>query len=94
METDQTYQINPRIAYRKIGEQMVLVHSVEETLLTLNTTGTAIWERIEGNTVEQIAKYLAQLFEVDFENAVKDTIEFLGTMETRGFIEVAHQKKD
>ncbi|MCP4676319.1 MAG: PqqD family protein [Deltaproteobacteria bacterium] len=94
MNTDQTHRISHRIAYRRIGEQMVIVDSTEAKLMTLNTTGTAIWERIGEKTLKQIAEDLTELFEVDFDKALEHTIEFLDTMKTRGFVETTHRGTD
>lgn len=75
------------IAFRNIGGQMVLVHALDETLLTLNETGTAIWERLDGRGLQAIAREIHQQFQVSFEEAIADTEAFLTELEQKGFLQ-------
>jgi hypothetical protein len=88
LDTNQVFHVSSRIAYRKIGGQIVIVHAGAERMITLNSTGTVIWELLGGKTVEAIARNIAELFEVDFEEALKDTVDFLKMMHERGLVEM------
>ena len=88
-DPDQVYLPHPRAAYRTIGGDVVIVHTIENTLVKLNETGSAIWQRLDGRTVGQIATELEQLFEVSADQARADTDEFLDQLLARGFVEAA-----
>ena len=83
-EANRVYLPCSHVAYRKIAGQMVLVETQEDRLLTLNETGSAIWELLDGRTVDEIAAEIHRLFEVEPKQALQDTIEFVETMEQRG----------
>jgi hypothetical protein len=81
------YQPAPRVAFRSIDGEMVIVHPLENQLLTLNPTGSAIWERLTGGrTIFQIAAELEVLFEVPLEQVTADTLAFIEDLERRGLV--------
>jgi len=85
--SDQVYLPHPRAAFRTIDGDVVIVHTLENTLVKLNETGSAIWQRLDGRTVEQIAAELEELFEVGAAEARADTDAFLAMLLERGFVE-------
>ena len=99
MESDNTitkddiYVPSERTAYRKIGEKYVLIHTLDNKLVRLNTTGSAIWGWLDGSTLEQVSKKLESNYEVAKEDAFKDTQEFLCSMLQRGFLEKRKPEK-
>ena len=78
-----------RVAYRVISGQAVLVESAEDVIITLNETGTAIWENLDHRSAQEIADIIASKFEVSAASALKDTIDFLSMLKERGIVEVA-----
>jgi|WetSurMetagenome_2_1015567.scaffolds.fasta_scaffold1539309_2 hypothetical protein len=85
-DSNDVYQPAPRVAFRTIDGEVVIVHPVENKLLTLNPTGSAIWERLTGRSLAEIAAELEGLFEVPLERAMADTITFVQEMERRGLV--------
>jgi hypothetical protein len=58
-----------------------------ESVYNLNEVGSLIWERVDGKTpVSGIVEAVAREFEVTAEDAEKDTLEFLGGLESAGLI--------
>lgn len=50
-------------------------------IYTLNETGTAIWEMIDGiNSVDDIAHHLHEIYDVDYTKALEDVELFLKKM--------------
>ena len=86
---DRVYLPNPRIAYRKINGDMVIVHTLENKLVRLNPTATVVWENLDGKTVAEIAREVCAQFEIDEEEALKDVVEFIEYLIARGFVEVS-----
>jgi hypothetical protein len=74
-------------AFRKIGEKIVIVHTLENRLLTLNETGGFLWERLGSGGIEELAAALAAEFDVDEERARADAREFIDEMVGRGLVE-------
>ncbi len=93
LSSDKIYKPSPVAAFRKISGQTVIVHTGEDRLITLNETGTAIWERLDGRTTQAIAEEMADLFEVSKEQALADALDFLNYMKARGLVEVEHESK-
>ena len=86
---DRVYLPNPRIAYRKINGDMVIVHTLENKLVRLNPTATVMWENLDGKTVAEIAREVCAQFEVDEKEALRDIVEFIDHLIERGFVEVS-----
>jgi len=77
-----------RIAYRRIGDQVVLVAPDDNVLLTLNTTGSAVWEGLDaGQSVVEIAATLEQEFAVSADQALQDVVAFVELMLERALVE-------
>ncbi len=88
ISADQVYVPSARVAFRNIAGKVVLVDTREDKMLTLNATATAIWERLDGRTIEDIASEISTIFEVSPEQATNDTLEYLDNMLNRGFLEI------
>ena len=58
------------------------------SIYTLNEVGTRVWELIDGHTqVGQIIENVCNAYEVTREEAEKDTLEFLNSLEASGLIQ-------
>jgi len=86
LEPDNVVIPSPRVAYRQIGDQVVVVDPVDNRLLTLNETGSAAWLALDGRTVGEVASRIAQQFEVDPETAVADVKHLLQGLLDRGLV--------
>jgi len=72
---------------------MVIVNTLKEKLLRLNPTGTAVWERLDGRTVEQIAREIATLFNQPFDRVIEDVVEFLEILSKKNLIQLDQNAK-
>ena len=78
---------NEKTAYRIINGEAVVVNLKDSTFHTLNPVATFIWEQADGQIkVEQIIKKICQEFEVDWDTAERDCLEFLGEMISKGLV--------
>jgi len=67
----------------------VLMNIEEGSMLTLNPTGSIIWQQIgEGRAPAQIAAHLAAEFRISQEQACADVNEFLEQLKAQRLIEV------
>jgi hypothetical protein len=80
------------VAYRKIAGQLVIVQTLEDNMLTLNETGTEIWGMMDGREVSEVARGIAQTFQVSFEDSLQDVKEFFSDMSKRGLVELKSTK--
>jgi hypothetical protein len=85
---DRVFRPHPRAAFRTIGADVVIVHTLSNRLVKLNETGSAIWQRLDGRSVDQIAGEIVGLFEVTEEQALSETGAFLEHLLERGFVEI------
>jgi hypothetical protein len=64
-----------------------------DSIYTLNEIGTEIWRLVDGQTTTaQIAETISTIFNVSPEDAERDTIEFLSTLEVAGLIHATPTK--
>jgi hypothetical protein len=69
---------HPRTASRVIDGEAIVVVCDENLVKILNSVGSRIWELADGNkTVSEIVKVICSEYEVDVEQAEKDTVEFV-----------------
>ncbi len=70
-----------KTAYRIINGEAVVVNLKDSTFHTLNPVATFIWEQANGQTkTEEMIEKICQEFEVDWETAKRDCLEFLGEL--------------
>jgi len=63
-----------------------------DSIYTLNEVATTIWQLIDGRkSVSQIVETLCNTYEVTPEEAIKDTADFLNSLEKGGLI---HRRKE
>jgi hypothetical protein len=65
---------SPRIAARKLGEEMLIMSAQGSTLFTLNPTATLVWQAADGVTAldEIVERHICSEFEVKPEEAIRD----------------------
>lgn len=62
-----------------------------DSIFTLNELGTMIWNLLDGRTsVGQIVESVSTTYDVSPEQAIRDTIDFLNSLEAEGLIH--HEK--
>ncbi len=80
------FQSDPKVAYRLVDGKAVLVHPIENRIVTLNEIASAIWIRLDGRTMKDISSEIQTHFDVDRETLKVDIESFMVTMENRGFV--------
>jgi len=83
MNAEQTYRPAGRIVIRRIGEDQLLVPisgmaAGGNVIFPVNETGLFVWERIcSGETLNQVAQGLSDLFSVRSEQSLLDCEEIV-----------------
>lgn len=73
-----------------IDNQTVIIHLGAGTYYSLNTTGSYLWNRLDGETsLGTIATELAQLYGVDTATASDDVLALAQELYAEGLIETA-----
>jgi hypothetical protein len=82
---------SPKIAARKLGEEMIVMSAVDSSLFTLNEVATAIWQSADGRTPldEIVANSVCEQFEVSEAEAMHDAEEFVSQLSGHGILLVS-----
>ena len=86
LSKDATFIPSRTAAFRQIGDEVVIVDTDHNRMVTLNETGSRIWSLLNGQTVQEIADVLETKFQVERETALADTIAFLCELRGRGLV--------
>jgi Coenzyme PQQ synthesis protein D (PqqD) len=91
--TDTYVAKSPTIASRHLGDETIIMSTIDSTLFSLNPTGTAIWEAADGNTPLSsiIEQKVCTAFDVSVEQAHTDAMEFIGRLVEHGILVVSTQ---
>lgn len=87
-------RIKEGFVLREVGGKYMVIATGEASInfkgmITLNKTGKDIWQGVmEGLEKNKIAEKLAEKYQVDFEDALKDTKKMIASMEKAGFLTV------
>jgi hypothetical protein len=64
------------------------------SIYTLNEIGSLIWQLIDGkNSVEKIVEAICDSYEVTYDEAEKDIIDFLMSLEAAGLIRLSKDER-
>ena len=82
---------SPDIAARTLGEDTVIMSTLDSTIFMLNSVGTAIWNAADGATpLEQIVhERVCAEFNVDGEQAFADAREFVDELAQHGILRIS-----
>ena len=87
MMNDCIIKNDEKIAYRVIEDKTLVVNLENSTFHTLNPIATIIWNNLDGKTPKTtIAKNISKEFDIDFETAQKDCLEFINDLIEKGLI--------
>jgi len=81
--------LKEKMVCRKVDNEMVLVPLVNDVadmkeIFNLNEVATLIWEKLdEANSIEDIAEYIVEDFEVDKETAINDIMNFFNEIKSK-----------
>jgi Coenzyme PQQ synthesis protein D (PqqD) len=84
---------NPKLAWREIEGEIVIISPENSQLHELNETAALIWKQADGKSdAEQIAARLAEEFDVAPEAARADVTELLAQLEEKELLLVARSR--
>jgi hypothetical protein len=67
----------PKIAFRSVGGQVAIVKPYEGRFITLNETGSLVWNNLEKGDAEFLVSSVVREFNVSFDTAFIDVKTFL-----------------
>jgi hypothetical protein len=84
---------SPRIAARKLGEEMLVMSGQGSTLFTLNRTATILWQAADGATAldEIVESHICSEFEVQPEEAMRDAEALAEDLAKHGILLISEQ---
>jgi Coenzyme PQQ synthesis protein D (PqqD) len=80
------------IAARTLGDDTLIMSTLDSTIFVLNAVGTAIWNAADGRTPlsQIIHERVCSEFEVTDEEAYADAKEFVGQLAEHGILSISH----
>ena len=93
MEKNLYIARSPRIAARRLGDEMLVMSGSDSTLFTLNSTATALWQAADGATPldEVVARHVCSEFEVQPEEALRDAEELANNLSKHGILLISEK---
>jgi len=80
---------NKNVAWKELDGEAVVLNLDSGVYFTLNTTGTAVWQRIDGATsLEEIGRGLWEQFDITVEQAQRDLLELTQALLDEGLVKV------
>ena len=81
------------IASRLLGEETIIMSTLDSTLFSLNPTGSVIWENADGQTLLSriVDEKVCTEFDITLEQARADAEEFVGQLAEHGILVVSDQ---
>jgi len=85
---------SPSTAHQIFDGEAVIIVPSEQMVNVLNPVGSRIWDLADGKkSIRQIAEILVDEFEVSYETALKDAIEFTGDLAEKKMMDFAGEGK-
>ncbi len=79
-----------KVPAKELEGEMVLLNLENGDYVALNDAGMEIWKLLEGKkSAEELARELEEAYSIPAATALKDTLAFLGNLQSKGFIEVS-----
>ena len=91
--TDMWLVKSTNIASRVLGDETIIMSTVDSTIFMLNPTGTAIWQAADGNTPLSriIQEKVCAEFDVPIEQAEADAEDFIAELASHGVLVISEQ---
>lgn len=78
---------NPSVASSTLDGEAVIVHVEQRKIAVFNGVGARLWELVDGQrTIRDIARVIADEFEVSLEKAESDALAFCHDLAGRGLL--------
>jgi hypothetical protein len=94
MPTSEQYLAKSNdIAARTLGDETIIMSTIDSTIFMLNPTGTVIWQNADGNTPLSriIEEKVCAEFDVPVEQASEDAQQFVDELKAHGILVVSHE---
>ena len=85
--SDDCYKPAKKLAHRVVGGTVAIVEPSANRLITLNETGSEIWNRLDGRPLSRIVDELLETLEVDRARLEPDVRSFIDALLSRGLLE-------
>jgi hypothetical protein len=84
---------NPRIAARRLGEEMLVMAAQGSTLFTLNSTATILWQAADGVTPldEIVERHICPEYDVEPAEAIRDAAALAEDLSRHGILVVSEK---
>lgn len=80
------------VAYRRLGDGIIVMTSTDSTLFDLNEVAALIWESADGRTpLSDIAHSICEQFDVEPEIALRDAQGFVDKLAQKGLLILAQE---
>jgi len=93
MSTDCFIARSPKVAARRIGDEVMIMSGLDSSLFSLNETAAILWECADGVTPLSsiVRERICPRFEVEFEAAMKDARELAESLAAHGIFLISDQ---
>ncbi len=83
---------SPDIAARTLGDDTIIMSTLDSTVFMLNSAGTVIWNAADGkrSLSEIVRDCLCAEFDIGEEEAFADAEEFVSQMAGHGILRISH----
>jgi hypothetical protein len=78
---------NSSVLWRELDGEAIILNPKEGCSYNLNKVGTSIWKMLDGNhSIDDIAKAICELYEVEFEQAFQDLKQLLNELHENNLV--------
>lgn len=75
------------LAWRKVDDEGIILDMANDQAHILNEVAIEMWNLMDGNnSIQDISENICKEYEVEMEQALKDTMEFAGKLFEKGLI--------
>lgn len=91
-DLESAYVSSPGVVARTIQGELIIVPvsagvgDLEDELFTLNETGRAVWDRLDGRPLRDVVRGLADEFDAPLEVLEKDVVGLVGELLRRSIV--------
>ena len=87
MQATDKLQRSPQATHQNVGEEAILINLTTGDYFSLNDTGTAFWELLDGQrTIADCARLIAQDYEVEPAEVEADLLELAAAFKEEGLV--------
>src|SRR5581483_7189478 len=87
--SQETFRIKTQeVAWREIGDEMVVLHLGTATYLSINGSGRTLWNRMaDGASRQELIDALIATYEIDGDRAARDVDTFITSLAENGLLQ-------